>query len=165
MGCRIDEYIHTDYDWAKCAFKLLESSLFLKHRSYVRRRMIGRLRKESSNPKLRLIANILLFDGRQNQKTFELMQEEGLFPRLMVMVLGKRDEDRILWGVVLDLLYEMSRIQRLRREDLEAIDDEFIGYLFQLVEEDPDDSNDPYHYPIIRMLVCDFFPNPQAREG
>lgn len=81
------------------------------------------------------------------------------------MVLGKRDEDRILWGVVLDLLYEMSRIQRLRREDLEAIDDEFIGYLFQLVEEDPDDSNDPYHYPIIRMLVCDFFPIRRQEKG
>lgn len=69
------------------------------------------------------------------------------------MVLQKRGEDRILWSVSLDLLYEMSRIQRLRREDLEAVDDEFISYLFQLVEEDPDDSNDPYHYPIIRMLV------------
>lgn len=126
--------------------------------------MVGRLRKETSNPKLRLIANILLFDGRQNQKTFELMQEEGLFPRLMDMVLGKRDEDRILWGVVLDLLYEMSRIQRLRREDLETIGDEFIGYLFQIVEEDPDDSNDPYHYPIIRMLVCVIFSNSQGRK-
>lgn len=129
----------------------------MKHRSYVRRRMIGRLRKETSNIKLRLIANVLLFDGRQNQKTFELMQEEGLFLRLMEMVLRKRAEDLILWSVVLDLLYEMSRIQRLRREDLEAIDDEFISYLFQLVEEDPDDFNDPYHYPVIRILVCALF--------
>lgn len=123
----------------------------------MRRRMMGRLRKEMSNPKLRLIANVLLFDGRQNQKTFELMQGEGLFLRLMEMVAQKRKEDRILWGVVLDLLYEMSRIQRLRREDLEAIDDGFISYLFQLVEEDPDDPNDPYHYPIIRMLVGNQF--------
>jgi hypothetical protein len=36
----------------------------------------------------------------------------------------------------------------------DAIDDEFVKYLFQLVEEDPEDiDNDPYHYPIIRMLV------------
>lgn len=34
------------------------------------------------------------------------------------------------------------------------MDDDFVKYLFQLVEEDPEDiDNDPYHYPIIRMLV------------
>lgn len=38
---------------------------------------------------------------------------------------------------------------------VEAIDDEFVKYLFQLVEQDPEDvENDPFHYPIIRMLVC-----------
>ncbi|KAH8151591.1 uncharacterized protein LAJ45_04213 [Morchella importuna] len=148
-----DEYLNTEYDWAKCAFKLLESSLFLKNKHHVRRRMIGRLRKETSNTKLRLITNVLLYDGRQHQKTFELMQEEGLFSRLMEMVAQKREEDRILWSSVLDLLYEMSRIQRLRREDLDSIGDGFISYLFQLVEEDPDDPNDPYHYPVIRMLL------------
>ena len=33
------------------------------------------------------------------------------------------------------------------------IEDEFIVYLFQIIEEFSDDVNDPYHYPIIRVLV------------
>lgn len=45
------------------------------------------------------------------------MLEEGLFIRLIELVRTKRDEDRLLWSVVLDLMYEMSRMQRLRPQD------------------------------------------------
>lgn len=33
------------------------------------------------------------------------------------------------------------------------IEDDFIAYLFQIIEELSDDVNDPYHYPVIRVLV------------
>lgn len=33
------------------------------------------------------------------------------------------------------------------------MDDTFIIYLFELIEELSNDANDPYHYPIIRVLV------------
>lgn len=33
------------------------------------------------------------------------------------------------------------------------VEDSFIVYLFQLIEELSDDANDPYHYPIIRLLL------------
>lgn len=34
------------------------------------------------------------------------------------------------------------------------IEDDFIAHLFQIIEELSDDVNDPYHYPVIRVLVC-----------
>jgi hypothetical protein len=34
-----------------------------------------------------------------------------------------------------------------------SIDDAFILYLFQVIEGASDDPNDPYHYPVIRVLV------------
>lgn len=34
-----------------------------------------------------------------------------------------------------------------------TVDDSFILYLFQLIEELSDDADDPYHYPIIRVLL------------
>lgn len=149
-----DAYLRSDSEWAKCVFNLLDSSLFRKHKSYVRRRMCGRLRKEQSTPRLHLVAKILLYDGRETQKVFELMQGEQLFGRLVELVRARKDSDPVMWRVCLELLYEMSRIQRLKLEDLDTVDDDFIKYLFQLVEEDPDDpENDPYHYPTIRMLL------------
>jgi hypothetical protein len=112
------EYLRTDYEWAKCAFKLLGSPLFRKNKSYVRRRMFGRLRKEQSTPRLQLVATVLLYDGRETQKVFEQMREEGLFVRLVELLKERRESDPLMWKICLDLLYEMSRIQRLRKDDL-----------------------------------------------
>lgn len=67
---------------------------------------------------LHLIVAFLLFDGRQNEATFGMMNEEGVFPRLVELIhLGKED-NLGLHPMLLELLYEMSRIQRLRTEDL-----------------------------------------------
>lgn len=34
-----------------------------------------------------------------------------------------------------------------------CIDDQFVCNLFDIIEEVSDDVNDPYHYPVIRVLV------------
>lgn len=111
-------FLHSDYDWARCALKLLEGPLFHRHRGYVRRRMFGRLRKEQSTVRLLLVAMVLLYDGRENKKVFELMQEEGLFARLVELVRAGRECDPFMWRICLELLYEMSRIQRLSEASL-----------------------------------------------
>jgi hypothetical protein len=38
------------------------------------------------------------------------------------------------------------------------VDDDFVKYLFQIIEELSDDVNDPYHYPVIRVLVSSMYP-------
>jgi hypothetical protein len=94
-----------------------------------------------------------MFDGRQHEATFEMMNMEGCFPRLLELIKqGRRDESR-LHRLLLELLYEMSRMQRLSSEDLSQVDDQFITYLFDVIEELSDDVDDPYHYPVIRVLV------------
>lgn len=49
-----------------------------------------------------------------------MMQEEGAFPRLveLIQIHGKAGGDAELHRLLLELLYEMSRIQRLTWEDL-----------------------------------------------
>lgn len=37
------------------------------------------------------------------------------------------------------------------------VDDDFVRYLFEIIEELSYDANDPYHYPVIRVLVCSLF--------
>lgn len=64
-----------------------------------------------------------------------------------------REQDTRLHRLLLELMYEMSRIEHLRLEDLMHVDDSFVFYLFQLIEAYSDDANDPYHYPVIRVLV------------
>ena len=76
------------------------------------------MHQEDSPATLHLIVAFLLFDGRQNDVTFEMMKEEGGFPRLLELILERRDDDAGLHRMLLELLYEMSRIQRLRMEDI-----------------------------------------------
>ena len=47
-----------------------------------------------------------------------MMNEEGAFPRLLELTYETRDDEMGLYKMLLELLYEMSRIQRLRIEDL-----------------------------------------------
>lgn len=67
---------------------------------------------------LHLVTACLLFDGRGNEATFEMMQNEGAFLRLVSLIQSARDDDFGLHRLLLELLYEMSRIRRLTREDL-----------------------------------------------
>ena len=76
------------------------------------------LHQEDSPDTLHLVIAFLLFDGRQNDITFEMIKEEGGFPRLLELIQAERDDDAGLHRMLLELLYEMSRIQRLRIEDL-----------------------------------------------
>ena len=78
---------------------------------------------------------------------------EGCFTRLLELIRGCAGGEDRLHRLLLQLMYEMSRIEHLRAEDLLQVDDGFVMYLFQLIESVSDDANDPYHYAVIRVLV------------
>ncbi|KAI9845433.1 MAG: hypothetical protein M1837_004911 [Sclerophora amabilis] len=148
-----EEYLQSEYDLARCSYKLFDSALYTSNTEYVRRQFVYSLLDEDSTDTLHLITSFVLFDGRQNETTLVMMNEEGAFPRLLELIQSDRNDDGGLHRRLLELFYEMSRIQRLRIEDLRLIDDDFITYLFKIIEELSDDVNDPYHYPVIRVLL------------
>lgn len=115
----------------------MSSDLFAKHGDYIRQQLIYGLLQVSvlSNTLFRatliwyaqddapnvllFIASFLQFDGRQNEKGFEMMNNEGAFPKLMDMIMSIRDaEEAGLHRLLMELLYEMSRIQRIKVQDL-----------------------------------------------
>lgn len=130
---------------------------------------------------IHLVVGFLLLDGRRNEATFELMNSEGAFPRLIYLIRDAVDDDLGLHRQLVELLYEMSRIQQIswehlgeyRRRDPAAevprsqthltmgktatIDDSFVLYLLQIVEGLSNDVNDPYHNPVIHVLVLHAF--------
>ncbi|KAG7284115.1 hypothetical protein NEMBOFW57_010476 [Staphylotrichum longicolle] len=151
-----DEYIENEDDLARCSQLLLESQIFCSNSNYVRTQLIYSLLQEQDDEyaKLHVYANFLLLDGRTKENTFRAMISEGCFGRLLELIKGCGGKDPRLHRLLLQLLYEMSRIEHLRLEDLMQVDDSFVMYLFQLIEALSDDAGDPYHYPVIRVLVC-----------
>lgn len=97
------------------------------------------------------------------------MNQEGAFSRLVHLIRDRIDDEMGLHRLFLELLYEMSRIQRLSHDDLStlvvtnckypansvvgSVDGNLVLYFFQVIESLSNDVDDPYHYPIIRVLV------------
>ncbi|RDA82843.1 hypothetical protein CP532_0941 [Ophiocordyceps camponoti-leonardi (nom. inval.)] len=137
-----------------CAHMLLESRLFQDNKHYVRTQIIYSLLQEDDVGFLHAIVCLLLFDGRSDEATFPRMLDEACFARLLELLDARRDDvDPRLYQLLLQLLYEMSRVQRLEADDLALVQDDFVRCLFQDVEGVSDDADDPYHYPTIRVLL------------
>ncbi len=150
--CR-DQYLDDEDDVATCSHKLLGSDLFRRNREYVRTQIIYSLLQEDEPGPLHGIASFLLLDGRTDEAVFKSMVDEGCFARLLDLISSRWDDDRRLPRLLMELTYQMSRVECLRTDDLLHVDDGLVTYLFQLTESFSDDVDDPYHYPIIRVLV------------
>lgn len=131
---------------------LLAGNLFCANKEYIRTQIIYSLLQEDETGPLHAITCFLLLDGCQDETTFPRMVNEACFPRLLELINGRQHVDPRLHRHLLHLMYEMSRIERLRMEDLVQVNDAFVSYLFRLIEE-VSDEDDPYHYPTIRVLV------------
>lgn len=96
------------------------------------------------------------------------MTDEGAFLRLIELVQTLEDAGAGLHRLLMQLLYEMGRRQRIRQEELSMsmfrgyelqlngsvmIEEDFVVYLLSLIERLSDDASDPYHYPVIRVLL------------
>ena len=84
----------------------------------MRTQLVYCLLQEDQPQTLHMVASFLMFDGRQHEATFEMMNNEGCFPRLLELIKQGTETDVKLDRLLLELLYEMSRMQRLSPEDL-----------------------------------------------
>ncbi|KAK8069223.1 phospholipid:diacylglycerol acyltransferase [Apiospora phragmitis] len=150
--CR-QEFSQSEDDVFTCADRLLNSPLFHTDPHYARTQIIYSMLQEDEPASLYAIASFLLLDGRADETTYREMVNEGCFHRLLELMNGYRDDDPRLYRLLLELMYEMPRFERLRPEDLVHVDDGFVAYLFQMTEGLSDDAHDPYNYAIIKVLL------------
>ncbi|KOS17562.1 Protein dip1 [Escovopsis weberi] len=137
-----------------CAQMLLDSRTFKDNTDYCRMQVIHSLLQEDQAGPLHTIISLLLLDGHRDESTFPRMIAKACFPRLLELIGSRcREEDPRLHRFLLQLMYEMSRIERLKVQDLALVDDDFIKRLLQTIEGASHDLDDPYHYPTIRVLL------------
>ncbi|CAK7208821.1 pre-rRNA processing [Sporothrix curviconia] len=150
-----DHFLQDEDDLARCSRCLLESPLCagLDVRQYVRTQIVYSMLQEDESGPLHAIANYLLLAGRHDESVFAQMIEAGCFARLVELIKASHVGDRRLHRLLLELMYEMACIERVRVMDLLAVDDSFVSYLFQIIEDLSDDIDDPYHFPVIRVLL------------
>ena len=111
-------------------------------------------KQEDTTEVLLVTVSFLLADARASEETFELLNAEGAFPRLVDLIAVPRENNEEgLHRLLMELLYEMSRIQKISLDNLSHVTDEFIIRLFDIIEQVSGDVADPYHYPVIRVLL------------
>ena len=65
------------------------------------------------------MATFLLSDAKDTEVTFELMNNEGAFTRLVDLIASPESDAKPgLHRLFMELLYEMARIQRIKMSDL-----------------------------------------------
>ncbi|EXJ88919.1 hypothetical protein A1O3_01983 [Capronia epimyces CBS 606.96] len=149
-----ERFLPTDEDLGRCAFKLQDSTLFSIHADYIRRQFVQCLLEEDEPDIVLASTAFLLADAQCHERTYELLNEEGAFPRLVDLITSpKRHGHEVLHRLLMELLYEMSRIQKISLGDLAHVSDDFIKMLFEIIEQVSNDVDDPYHYPTIRVLL------------
>ena len=67
-----------------------------------------------------LLATLFLIaDAQAHETTYELLNDEGAFPRLVDLISSpKRQGHEEIHRSLMELLYEMSRIQKIKKSDL-----------------------------------------------
>ena len=66
-----------------------------------------------------MAAAFLLADARETETTYELLNNEGIFPRLVDLMSRRlKDDETGLHRLLMELLYEMSRVQKIKTDEL-----------------------------------------------
>jgi hypothetical protein len=66
-----------------------------------------------------MVVTFLLADARITERPFEVLNDEGAFGRLVELISSpKEDDQQTLHRSLMELLYEMSRIQKISLDDL-----------------------------------------------
>ena len=148
-----EQFHDSDTEVLLCAQQLLYRPIFAANKDYVRTQIVFSLLQEDEVAPLHVIASFLLADGRADDTVFGRMISEGCVARLLELLHSPKHQEYRLHAVLLDLTYEMCRMERMRMADLMQVDDSFVCHLLHLVEVGSGDASDPYQYPVIRVLV------------
>ncbi|KAI0686446.1 hypothetical protein BC835DRAFT_1379547 [Cytidiella melzeri] len=177
-----EQYLQTPLQLEHSCDLLMASELFVFHSERMSELLLDDARS-STNPHTQLILyNILLAYGRRKEAFFRSHKRwQPLFPLLMDHIRLEVDQDiddayingssfgfstaaaskavtlpieMKLRLLSVRLLYEACRVQKPSLADLRIFDDSFIGYLFDLVEQTRDHTDETFNYAVIKLIVA-----------
>lgn len=155
VSASLNSHLESDEDLTRCSYLFIQSNAFSRNKAYARRKIISTFIQNTSQYSiLTILGAILLLDGRHNDTTFEMMEEEDAMPVLISTIRTARSHSVRLHRIFLELLYEMCRIQKLTIADLALIDSDFVNYLFGTIESKFGYDYDPYSFAVIKVFLA-----------
>ncbi|CAG8503385.1 8281_t:CDS:2 [Funneliformis caledonium] len=149
-----DEFLENVTELMGCCYKLLVSPIYRKFSDTVIERVIQRASKQTDVKELCVLYNILFLAGKESKKIFEQMyvREQNFVSKLKNHIYENKVDNR-LQQISIQLLFEICYVQRLSPSLLNLIDEPFLNYLLDLVENTRDDEDETFNYSIIRLIL------------
>lgn len=152
----LSDFLVSDNDLFRAGYKLTTSPIFTLHKAFTRRKLIAMLTLADEYSDLAAVVSlILLIDSDSHPATLEMMQEENACHALTRLLLTFTKTSALrLRRVLLELMFEMCKIQRISISDLENISDRFIDSLLRTVVNADRDDTSLYDASVMKVLLC-----------
>lgn len=152
----LSDFLVSDNDLFRAGYKLTTSPIFVHHKAFTRRKLIAMLTLAEEYTDLAAVVSlILLIDSENHPATLEMMQEENACHALTRLLLTFQKTSALrLRRVLLELMFEMCKIQRISASDLENISDKFIDSLLRTVVNADRDDTSLYDASVMKVLLC-----------
>ncbi|ODQ66956.1 hypothetical protein NADFUDRAFT_49406 [Nadsonia fulvescens var. elongata DSM 6958] len=147
----MDEFVLRDCDLVRCCSSLIQSTWFMANRDFASRKLARILlqNKLVISAKMRLLASaVLLLESRRHSEVVDILHEEKVCINLIDTVWYDDTCTKRFRRIILELLYELCRFRKLSKDQLKAIEPEFIEFLLWSVENHGDDNTGESYYEI-----------------
>ncbi|KAI8983572.1 hypothetical protein BDB01DRAFT_791291 [Pilobolus umbonatus] len=154
-------FIKTTKDIAEVAYKMIDSQLCLDFSTVVLQHILNNHALTSGNRTELLISySLLLYAGKDEPRWMNYILLESirvkknrLFRKIIRELKdGFYDCYRTL-SISLSLCFELCKIAKVSKEDLDLLDVDLFNHLLHLVEETRGDSDESFNYDVIRLIM------------
>lgn len=149
----IAEYLSTPQEAWQCCYKMMDSGVCRQNRQLICDALIDLTINHCSKDTMCIIYRFLLLCGREHPEVMRWMKKKDMFAILMNQVWDENMEMDELKCLSFDLMYDMCRLQKLDICDLKMVDEEFVGYLFDLVEHTRDIDDEAINYSVVKLIL------------
>ncbi|KAJ2919761.1 hypothetical protein MD484_g678, partial [Candolleomyces efflorescens] len=173
-----EQYLQSPLQLEHAFHLLLDSEIFQFHSERMCENIVDDARNTTDPHMLFILFQTLYFHGQRRVESLRNHKRwQPITPLLMDHVLVEIDPDVedtfggnnrnsvVLHGNVpvpievklrsmsVKLLYEVCKVQKLTAQDLKIFDDDFIDYLFDLVEQTRYMQDETFNYSVIKLIV------------
>ncbi|KAG4300912.1 hypothetical protein PCANB_002821 [Pneumocystis canis] len=148
----VNKYLKKDADYELCCYKFLSSDLFISNKDYIRHELITMINDQDKLQYFYILYWILFSDAQLYPETYKLMKDKGSFESLIITVWKHFQTSPEVHRLGLKLLYEICHMHQLTYNELFFIQEEFLCFMFELMEKNAY-IEDSYILSIIKFIL------------
>ncbi|EMR08361.1 hypothetical protein PNEG_03201 [Pneumocystis murina B123] len=126
--------------------------MFISNKDYTRYQLVIMINQEDKLQYFYILYWLLFFDAQSYPQTYKLIKDKGSFQSLINTIWKHFQEFPELHKLGLKLLYEICRVHQLTSEELFFIHEEFLCFIFELIEKNTY-YEDPYTLSSIKLIL------------